>query len=38
MKVIITGATGYVGDGILRCCLEKKNIEVKDIRRLAANL
>ena len=27
MKVIITGTTGYVGDGILRCCLENPKIE-----------
>lgn len=27
MKVIITGTTGYVGEGVLRCCLEHPKIE-----------
>lgn len=27
MKVIITGTTGYVGEGVLRCCLEDAEVE-----------
>lgn len=27
MKAIITGTTGYVGEGILRCCLEDSEVE-----------
>ena len=27
MKVILTGATGYVGEGVLLVCLERADIE-----------
>ncbi|MCQ2286142.1 MAG: hypothetical protein MJZ76_04630 [Bacteroidales bacterium] len=27
MKVIITGTTGYVGEGVMRCCLEHPMVE-----------
>lgn len=27
MKIIITGTTGYVGEGVLLCCLEHPEIE-----------
>ena len=27
MKIILTGATGYVGEGVLLACLENENVE-----------
>lgn len=27
MKVIVTGTTGYVGEGVLRCCLDDSRVE-----------
>lgn len=39
MKVIITGATGYVGEGVLRCCLEHPLIEsVLSVSRRTAGI
>lgn len=39
MKVIITGTTGYVGEGVLRCCLEHPAIEkVLSVSRKTTNI